>query len=112
MTLYLDSIQVVGNLHLQTPIGYRIFFYFCNLYYLVLWITFTIGFGIYGYKLMKVMPQLLAYKIRNVSGIFCEKELIISDDVQTGLHSGSEYNQFGADHHRRGRLIFNIFDIF
>ncbi|PRP85467.1 hypothetical protein PROFUN_06836 [Planoprotostelium fungivorum] len=51
--------------------GYAIWYKFFNAWHLLLWGLFGIGFAVYGYRLMHVMPLAASKKIKRVTWKLC-----------------------------------------
>ncbi|PRP80798.1 hypothetical protein PROFUN_11538 [Planoprotostelium fungivorum] len=56
--------RVVGNVTITDPAGYQVWFIFTPAYYAAVWLGFGVAFCIYGYRLIRVMPQATARTIR------------------------------------------------
>ncbi|PRP82911.1 hypothetical protein PROFUN_06688 [Planoprotostelium fungivorum] len=59
--------RIIGIHIIHYASAWRIFFTFEYTFFATLWLAYSVGFTIYGIKLCRVMPPLMATKIRNMT---------------------------------------------
>ncbi|PRP85455.1 hypothetical protein PROFUN_06824 [Planoprotostelium fungivorum] len=59
--------RIIGSRLINEPKSWSVFYPFVILFYAVVWLGFGLGFGFYGYKLMRVMPLTMGLKIRRIT---------------------------------------------
>ncbi|PRP83780.1 hypothetical protein PROFUN_08978 [Planoprotostelium fungivorum] len=59
--------RIIGSQRINVARSWSIFFPFMVTFYAVVWVGFAIGFGVYGYKLMRVMPEAMGRRIRGMT---------------------------------------------
>ncbi|PRP89865.1 hypothetical protein PROFUN_00207 [Planoprotostelium fungivorum] len=88
-------VREIGNSLITDAPSYPPFYYFICAYYAAVWLSFAFGFIFYGRRLMKLMPEGVAHKLRSVT-IRLSVVLIISCINAIILMFGYQFNRLDA----------------
>ncbi|PRP80791.1 hypothetical protein PROFUN_11531 [Planoprotostelium fungivorum] len=59
--------RTIGGLLISNPFGWIVFFAFANAFYACVWLGCGVAFFIYGYRLIKLMPETMSAKIKSIT---------------------------------------------